>query len=118
MAIAECTEHAIARAGQRRECIVRVKPEFGRAVIFNTDLDSFHGHPDPLNCPPDRSRRSLATYYYTAAEDGLAAVPNRTTNFQRRPGSADRSDWQIRRHHFVNDWVPRKLQRLAHRLIG
>jgi hypothetical protein len=100
------------------ECVVRVKPEFGRAVIFNTDLDSFHGHPDPLNCPPDRSRRSLATYYYTAAEDGLALLPSRTTNFQRRPGSADKSVWQIKRIIFLNDWVPRKLQRLAHRLIG
>lgn len=100
------------------ECVVRVKPEFGRAVIFNTDLDSFHGHPDPLNCPPDRSRRSLATYYYTAAEDGLAVLPSRTTNFRPRPGSEDRLDWQIRRYHFVKDWVPPKLQRLAHRLFG
>jgi Rps23 Pro-64 3,4-dihydroxylase Tpa1-like proline 4-hydroxylase len=101
-----------------KECVVRVKPVFGRAVIFNTALDSFHGHPDPLTCPPDRSRRSIATYYYTAVEDGLRSLPQRTTNFQRRPGSADTTDWQIRRHHFVNDWVPPKLRGLAHRLIG
>jgi len=99
-------------------CAVRVKPVFGRAVIFNTALDSFHGHPDPLNCPSDRSRRSIATYYYSAPEGGIAALPKRTTNFRSRPGSEDSSDWQIRRHHFVNDWVPPKLQRLAHRIIG
>jgi Rps23 Pro-64 3,4-dihydroxylase Tpa1-like proline 4-hydroxylase len=103
---------------QMKECSVRVKPVFGRAVIFNTALDSFHGHPDPLNCPPERSRRSIATYYYSAPEEGVAALPKRTTNFRARPESADKSDWQIRRHHFVNDWVPPKLQRLAHRLIG
>jgi Rps23 Pro-64 3,4-dihydroxylase Tpa1-like proline 4-hydroxylase len=103
---------------QMKECVVRVEPLFGRAVLFNTNLDSFHGHPDPLNCPPERSRRSIATYYYAAFEDGIAAAPKRTTNFQARPGSADRTDWQIRRHHFVNDWVPPKLQRLAHRLLG
>ena len=103
---------------QMKECAVRVKPVFGRAVIFNTALDSFHGHPDPLNCPPERSRRSIATYYYSAPEEGVAALPKRTTNFRARPESADKSDWQIRRHHFVNDWVPPKLQRLAHRLIG
>jgi hypothetical protein len=103
---------------QMKKCAVRVKPVFGRAVIFNTALDSFHGHPDPLNCPPERSRRSIATYYYSAPEDGVAALPKRTTNFRARPESADKSDWQIRRHHFVNDWVPPKLQRLAHRLIG
>jgi len=101
-----------------KECVVRVKPVFGRAVIFNTALDSFHGHPNPLNCPPNRSRRSIATYYYTAVEDGLSALPKRTTNFQARPGSSDKKDWQIRRYHFVNDWVPPKLQRIARRLIG
>jgi len=101
-----------------KQCVVRVPPLFGRAVIFNTDLDSFHGHPDPLNCPPDRTRRSIATYYYSAAEDGLNALPKRTTNFRARPGSGDRTDWKIRRYHFVNDWVPPKLQRLAHRLLG
>jgi len=103
---------------QMSGCAVRVKPVFGRAVIFNTALDSFHGHPDPLNCPPERSRRSIATYYYTAAEEGLASIPKRTTNFRARPGTDDRSDWQIRRYHFVNDWVPPKLQRWAHRLLG
>ena len=100
------------------ECSVRVKPVIGRAVVFTTALDSFHGHPDPLNCPPERSRRSIATYYYQAAEEGLAALPKRTTNFRARPGSEDKSDWDVRRHHFVNDWVPPKLQRLAHRLFG
>jgi Rps23 Pro-64 3,4-dihydroxylase Tpa1-like proline 4-hydroxylase len=103
---------------QMMACAVRVPPVFGRAVIFNTDLDNFHGHPDPLSCPPDRSRRSIATYYYSAAEDGIALLPKRNTNFRPRPGSGDKSDWQIRRHHFVNDWVPPKLQRLAHRLLG
>jgi hypothetical protein len=101
-----------------KECAVRVAPLFGRAVIFNTDLDSFHGHPEPLNCPPDRSRRSIATYYYTASEEGVALLPQRTTSFRPRPGSGDKLDWQIRRHHFVNDWVPPRLQRLAHRLLG
>jgi Rps23 Pro-64 3,4-dihydroxylase Tpa1-like proline 4-hydroxylase len=103
---------------EMKSCAVRVKPVFGRAVIFNTALDSFHGHPDPLNCPPERSRRSIATYYYSAPEEGVSALPKRTTNFRARPESGDKSDWQIRRHHFVNDWVPPKLQRLAHRLIG
>jgi Rps23 Pro-64 3,4-dihydroxylase Tpa1-like proline 4-hydroxylase len=103
---------------QMKECVVRVKPLFARAVIFNTALDSFHGHPDPLTCPVDRSRRSIATYYYSAPEEGVASLPKRTTNFRARPDSPDQSDWQIRRHHFVNDWVPPRLQRLAHRLLG
>ena len=100
-----------------KACERKVAPVFGRAVIFNTDLDSFHGHPDPLACPPDRSRRSIATYYYTAREEGLVALPKRNTNFQARPGQGDRTDWQVRRQHFINDWVPPRLQRIAHRLF-
>jgi Rps23 Pro-64 3,4-dihydroxylase Tpa1-like proline 4-hydroxylase len=103
---------------EMKQCLVRVEPVLGRAVIFSTNLDSFHGHPEPLTCPPDRSRRSIATYYYSAAEEGLAALPRRTTNFQARPGTGDRTDWQIRARHFVNDWVPPKLQRFAYRLLG
>lgn len=102
---------------QMKECVVKVEPLLGRAVVFSTTLDSYHGHPDPLTCPPERSRRSMATYYYTAVE-ASAALPKRTTTFQARPGTGDKTDWQIKRWHFVNDWVPPKLQRIAHRLIG
>ena len=100
-----------------KACEKKVAPVFGRAVIFNTALDSFHGHPDPLACPPERSRRSIATYYYTAHEDGLTALPKRNTNFRARPGREDKSDWKVRRQHFINDWVPPRLQRIAHRLF-
>lgn len=103
---------------QMTECAVKVQPSIGRAVIFSTMLDSFHGHPDPLNCPANRSRRSIATYYYSAPDDGIASLPHRTTNFQLRPGGHDKRDWEVRRYHFVKDWVPAKLQRLALRLLG
>src|SRR5581483_6543461 len=47
--------------------VVRVLPVFNRCVVFSTTDQSYHGHPEPLTCPPDRRRRSLALYYYTAA---------------------------------------------------
>lgn len=95
-----------------RKAAKSVLPVLGRAVVFNTTLQSFHGQPDPVSCPPDRSRRSIATYYYTAlpAEKGL---PKRTTTFQTRPGKEDAKDWAVGYRHFVEDWVPRRLQRLA-----
>lgn len=49
---------------QRRE--VRIDPLFNRMVVFSTTEHSYHGHPEPLACPEDRSRRSLALYYYSA----------------------------------------------------
>lgn len=100
---------------EMKGCEVSVAPLLGRAVLFNTTLESFHGQPDPLACPPDRSRRSIATYYYTALA-GEVDLPVRTTTFQARPGSADRTDWAVRYHHFVTDWVPPRLQKYARRL--
>lgn len=100
---------------QMKGAEVAVQPIIGRAVVFSTNLDSFHGHPDPLTCPPDRDRRSIATYYYTALP-GHASVPSRTTTFQRRPGTGDRTDWRVRTEHLIQDWVPPRLQRFAHRL--
>ena len=40
-----------------------VSPVFNRCVIFNTDKDSFHGLPDPIKCPEDMTRKSIALYY-------------------------------------------------------
>ena len=47
------------------ECVKKVRPDFNRMIVFRTDDFSFHGHPTPLKCPKDRSRRSLILYYYT-----------------------------------------------------
>ncbi len=44
---------------------VSIKPDFNTMVIFNTANNALHGCPEPLNCPPERHRISLATYYYT-----------------------------------------------------
>ncbi|HBH06974.1 MAG TPA: proline hydroxylase [Flavobacteriales bacterium] len=62
----------------------RIAPLFNRAVIFNTTKTSYHGHPEPLKCPEDRTRRSLALYYYTHEKN-----PNwYSTNYQGRPDDA------------------------------
>jgi hypothetical protein len=59
---------------QRRER--RIDPVFNRMVVFSTTERSYHGHPEPLACPDDRSRRSMALYYYSAGrpeENGRVA---------------------------------------------
>ena len=43
----------------------KVLPLFNTVAIFSTTDFAYHGHPDPLSCPPDRSRKSLALYYYS-----------------------------------------------------
>lgn len=44
--------------------VAKIVPRAGTAVLFETDGKSWHGHPEPLKCPENRSRRSLALYYY------------------------------------------------------
>lgn len=44
---------------------VKVAPIAGRAVMFECTEDSWHGHPEKLQCPDGRQRRSLAIYFYT-----------------------------------------------------
>jgi 2OG-Fe(II) oxygenase superfamily len=59
-----------------QEKVHSIAPIFNRCVIFNTDADSFHGHPDPLTTPENITRKSIALYYYTASkriyEDSVA----------------------------------------------
>lgn len=98
------------------QCQHKVAPLLGRAVVFNTSLDSFHGQPDPVNCPPDRSRRSIATYYYTAPDGGIDNLPERTTVFKTRPASGDKEDRRVQFDHFLRDWVPPRLYRFATKL--
>jgi len=59
-------------------------------VVFNTDEDSFHGLPEPLNCPEDITRKSLALYYFTEEAN---APRKRATNYQPRPSDGLKSIW-------------------------
>lgn len=48
-----------------KSCHASIPPIKGRFVIFTSTDFSYHGHPQPLKCPPGRARRSIAMYYYT-----------------------------------------------------
>jgi Rps23 Pro-64 3,4-dihydroxylase Tpa1-like proline 4-hydroxylase len=72
-------------------CVRSIEPLFNRCVIFNTDKRSFHGHPEPLNCPDTRTRRSIAIYYYSAPTTTIVATGdvNERTDYRARPGTSD-----------------------------
>jgi Rps23 Pro-64 3,4-dihydroxylase Tpa1-like proline 4-hydroxylase len=46
-------------------CEKKILPIASRCVIFSTTSTSFHGHPHPVECPENMSRKSIALYYYT-----------------------------------------------------
>lgn len=67
---------------EMKACEAKVLPVFNRCVIFNTDADSYHGHPEPMTCPEGVYRRSIALYYYTEEANPY----RRATYYQARPG--------------------------------
>lgn len=82
-------------------CEKRIAPRFNRCVVFTTTDTSYHGHPEPLACPPDRSRRSLALYYYTNAHSSPEAAADHSTLFQARPGETIKPSLQAQLKPFL-----------------
>ena len=66
----------------------KILPVFNRCAIFSTTSVSFHGHPEPLACPPNRNRKSIATYYYSNGrpEEDPGLTHRHEVAFQERPG--------------------------------
>lgn len=102
-----------------KECVRKVSPIANRALIFTTDPTSFHGHPEPMRCPEDVARRSLALYYFSVEEDPMV----RSTEYRSRPGDGARgvlifADKQTLRAY---DWTKRHFgisDQLASKLLG
>jgi len=88
------------------KCAVSAAPELGTAVIFNTDSDSYHGHPNPLNTPPHVTRRSVALYYYSLPEEVIGIIRRRTTDFKARPGTNDQAVAGFGMRDWLRDLTP------------
>ena len=50
---------------ESKDLVKEVQPTMNRAVIFNTTDKSLHGHPHNLDTPYEKSRYSIALYYFT-----------------------------------------------------
>jgi hypothetical protein len=86
-----------------------VAPLFNRCVIFNTDADSYHGHPDPLTTPVEITRKSIALYYYTASKKVYEEMPAHSTMYVARPedvGSIKRQAIRLRIEEYKKDLLP------------
>ena len=70
-----------------KKCVQKISPLFNRCVIFNTDEDSYHGLPEPILCPEDMTRKSIALYYFTEEKNPV----KRSTNYRARPGDGAKS---------------------------
>ena len=106
------------------KCIKKVPPLINKTIIFNTTDYSNHGVPDPLNCPRNMVRKSIALYYYTKGrpldeinykvkQDGI-----KTYWKPRKDNSNDRKDFntEFSIYHFIIELIrkiiPQKIFRL------
>ena len=85
----------------------RILPIFNRCAIFSTTSYSFHGHPNPLTCPPDRTRKSIATYYYTNGrpEEAEGLTHKHEVAFKQRPG-LNRVNATVGTKNFLRSLIP------------
>lgn len=92
-------------AGTRTELTTRaeqIAPIANRLVVFNTSEVSWHGVPETLLCPPDRTRRSLALYYYSNGRPEEERGDSHSTVFLARPGETIGRSWRT----VVRDCIP------------
>lgn len=83
-------------------CAKSIDPIFNRLVVFNSTETSWHGHPHALECPQDVSRKSIATYYYSASP-AEASLDAHSTKYQFLPGeepSEELKEFQKKRATF------------------
>jgi hypothetical protein len=105
--------------GDMKRCVKKFLPVFNRMVVFNTTDVSYHGHPDPLTCPEDRSRRSLALYYYSNGRPpGEVRDDNRiNTSFKARGEDSAKMRNYNRVKDFVTNVTPPFLLKLLYKRI-
>jgi 2OG-Fe(II) oxygenase superfamily len=103
-------------------CVKRILPAFNTMVLFTTSDFSFHGLPNPLTCPPDRSRKSIALYYYTNGRPNHEinqGLEDHRTLFKARKGDAVDAD--MRRYNavkaFVTDLTPSLIMKVAKKIL-
>lgn len=62
-------------------CEAEIEPTANRIAIFSTGDKTFHGYPNPIKCPENMARKSIALYFYTQENS-----PQKTaTHYQARP---------------------------------
>ena len=79
------------------ECKKKILPNFNKMVFFSTNDYSNHGHPDPIVCPKDVSRKSIALYYFSNGRPISDLNPENIKNktyFKNRKGYNNESSYK------------------------
>jgi len=96
-------------------CEAKVLPIFNRMMIFSTTDFTYHGHPDPLECPEGMTRKSLALYYFSNGRPAEEISGDHSTIFRARHEGEFQLTSAQRLRSIARDLLPpiiaRRLQR-------
>jgi Rps23 Pro-64 3,4-dihydroxylase Tpa1-like proline 4-hydroxylase len=96
-------------------CEAKVLPMFNRVMIFGTTDFTYHGHPDPLQCPEGMTRKSLALYYFSNGRPAEEISDRHSTIFRARREGEFAPTTAQRLRSIARDLLPpiiaRRLQR-------
>lgn len=100
-----------------RNCEAKVLPVFNRVMVFGTTDYTFHGHPDPLQCPEGMTRKSLALYYFSNGRPSEELSGEHSTLFRARDDKDFALSRQQRIRNIVSDILPPIVSRQLRRFI-
>jgi hypothetical protein len=89
----------------------KIFPLFNRLVIFGTTDFTYHGHPDPLQCPAELTRKSLALYYFTNGRPAEEISGEHSTLFRARANEELKPDLRQRLRGAARELLPPILAR-------
>jgi hypothetical protein len=87
-------------------CEAKVLPIFNRMMVFGTTDFTFHGHPDPLQCPEGMTRKSLALYYFSNGRPAAEISGEHSTIFVPRDEKDFELTFKQRARRFASDLLP------------
>jgi 2OG-Fe(II) oxygenase superfamily len=98
-------------------CEAKVAPLFNRVMVFGTTDFTYHGHPDPLQCPEGMTRKSLALYYFTNGRPAEEVTGEHSTIFKARHADDFKPAPESRLRSFARDVLPPILTRRLRRIL-
>jgi len=87
-------------------CETKVAPLFNRMVLFGTTDFTYHGHPDPLQCPEGMTRKSLALYYFSNGRPAEEISGEHSTVFKPRAEGEFKPTFRQRIRRVASDLLP------------
>ena len=84
-------------AKDMKRCKKKIVPTFNKTAIFTIDDFNYHGHPDPLKCPPDVRRNTIFAYFYSPIKPQKGFISKMSDNYnanykERSPGDFDKGN--------------------------